>query len=99
MPPVGVRFLVEAQADVWAAEAWYRARSPAVAASFVREVRSAVARISQSPRAWPVVRRNARRYGLKRFPFGIIYRVEDSGVCVIAVAHAKRRFGYWRDRQ
>lgn len=99
MPPGGVRFLVEAQEEAWAAEAWYRARSPEAAAGFARELRRAVARITESPRTWPVIRRNARRYFLRRYPFRIVYRVEDSGVCVVAVAHAKRRFGYWRDRR
>lgn len=73
MPPAlaTVRFLVEAQEELWAAHEWYRLRSPTAARRFVRDIRRAVALIAASPRTWPVVRRNTRRYGLKRFPFSI----------------------------
>ena len=94
-----VRVLVEAQDEAWAAEAWYRRRSPAAADRFVRELRRAIALIAESAARWPLGRRNARRYVLRRFPFSVIYRIEDSGVCIVAIAHARRRFGYWRDRQ
>jgi plasmid stabilization system protein ParE len=94
-----VRFLVEAQEELWATHEWYRLRSPTAARRFAHEIRRAVALIAASPHTWPVLRRNTRRYVLKRFPFSIVYRVEDSRVCVVAVAHAKRRYGYWRDRE
>lgn len=94
----GVRFLLEARDEAWAAEAWYRYRSPAAADRFVRELRRAIVLIAESPTRWPALRRNARRYVLRRFPFSVVYRVEDSGVCIVAVAHAHRRAGYWRSR-
>ena len=94
-----VRVLVEAQDEAWAAEPWYRRRSPAAADNFIRELRRAVALIAESPTRWPPGRRNTRRYVLRRFPFSVAYRIEDSGVCIVAIAHARRRFGYWRDRE
>ncbi len=33
-----------------------------------------------------------------RFPYSIIFRVDSDRIYVIAVAHAKRRPGYWKDR-
>jgi hypothetical protein len=33
-----------------------------------------------------------------RFPFSLVYRVLESEVEVLAVAHGKRRPGYWRSR-
>ena len=35
---------------------------------------------------------------LKKFPFRIVYRSIGDRVLVVAIAHAKRRPGYWRDR-
>jgi plasmid stabilization system protein ParE len=96
---VSVRVLVEARQEAWAAEAWYRRRSPAAADRFVRELRRAIALIAESPTRWPSGRRNSRRYLLRGFPFSVVYRVEDYGVCVVAVAHLRRRAGYWRDRE
>ena len=49
-----VRVLVEAQDEAWAAEAWYRRRSPAAADRFVRELRRAIALIAESPARWPL---------------------------------------------
>jgi toxin ParE1/3/4 len=35
---------------------------------------------------------------IKRFPYQLIYRVEADTITVYAVAHLKRKPGYWRDR-
>jgi len=40
----------------------------------------------------------ARRYVFPRFPFSLIYPRRNDEVEVIAVAHGKRRPGYWRSR-
>jgi hypothetical protein len=39
-----------------------------------------------------------RRMVLRRFPFVIVFRAAPAGVEIIAVAHGRRRPGYWRDR-
>jgi hypothetical protein len=44
-------------------------------------------------------RRGARRYILHRFPYGIIYRLLGDDVLeILAIAHHKRRPGYWGRR-
>jgi len=35
---------------------------------------------------------------MRRFPFSIVYYVADDTIRIVAVAHAKRRPGYWRTR-
>lgn len=35
---------------------------------------------------------------LRSFPYLVLYRVGPDRVEIIAVAHAKRRPGYWEDR-
>jgi hypothetical protein len=40
-----------------------------------------------------------RRRLLTRFPYVVFYEVVDDAVEVIAVAHAKRRPGYWLHRR
>ena len=48
------------------------------------------------PEAWPPYRRSTRRYLLHRFPFSLVYRIDedDAVVYVVAVAHAKQRPEY-----
>jgi plasmid stabilization system protein ParE len=77
---------------------WYLERSLHAADSFLREAERAVAVIAGAPTIWPRFEAGARRYLLRRFPYGILYRQTRSGIEVIAVAHLKRRPGYWRHR-
>ncbi len=40
----------------------------------------------------------SRKFRVPRFPYNIVYRVRESDIYVVAVAHTRRRPGYWRDR-
>jgi hypothetical protein len=35
---------------------------------------------------------------LAKFPYSVIYKEKDEVILIVAVAHAKRRPGYWRGR-
>jgi plasmid stabilization system protein ParE len=98
VPARVVRLFPEAEAEVVANERWYGQRSPAAAEAFLAEVDDAIARIGEAPETWPRYRRDTRRFILRRFPFSVVYRIEDDGVYVVAVAHAKQRPEYWRRR-
>ena len=39
-----------------------------------------------------------RRRLLRRFPYGILYKEEESQIVIVAVMHLQRRPGYWRNR-
>jgi hypothetical protein len=39
-----------------------------------------------------------RRHRVRRFPYLVFYAVAPEEIRVVAIAHAKRRPGYWRDR-
>ena len=90
------RALVEAEA----AAQWYRERSPTAAERFSAELDQAETAILERPEAWPTGEQGTRRYLLHHFPFAVIYRVEESRILIVAVAHSRRRPGYWtRDEQ
>ena len=40
-----------------------------------------------------------RRFPLRRFPFSVIYQVKGEELRVIALAHQRRRPGYWSGRK
>ncbi|MGB7180710.1 MAG: type II toxin-antitoxin system RelE/ParE family toxin [Burkholderiaceae bacterium] len=40
-----------------------------------------------------------RRFPLRRFPYSIIYRIEDEHLRVLALAHQRRRPEYWQARK
>jgi plasmid stabilization system protein ParE len=43
--------------------------------------------------------RCTRRLLLPRFPYHVVYRLSPAEIVVVAVAHAKRRPGYWKRRR
>ena len=88
----------EALDEAEAAIEWYRRRSVRAAEMFVDELDRAIERIGDHPRQFPEYAFGARRMLLRRFPYLIIFRETAGGVEVIAVAHGRRRPGYWRDR-
>jgi plasmid stabilization system protein ParE len=98
MPQFAVEVHPLAADEAEAAERWYRERSETAAARFRRELDSAVERIAERPEAGAPYLEKSRRIPLRRFPFFIVYRFRQARIDVIAVAHARRRPGYWRKR-
>jgi len=33
-----------------------------------------------------------------RFPYHVVYRLEDDEIVILAIAHMKRRPGFWKHR-
>jgi len=81
-------------------EAWlrYRASDPVVASRFMAALDRAIEQIADHPERWPLYLHGTRRHLLRRFPFSVVYRVEVRSVLVVAIAHQRRRPGYWRRR-
>lgn len=88
----------KAIAEARAAREWYQARNVEVAEAFMAELDLAIERIEEAPRRWPPYLANTRRYLLRRFPFSVVFREANERVEVLAVAHARRRPGYWLGR-
>jgi plasmid stabilization system protein ParE len=93
-----VAFLPAAETDYREALAWYQARSPQAAAGFEAAVEVALRRIADAPEQWALCDDRHRFYVLRRYPYSIIYRVENGDVLVVAVAHARRSATYWHGR-
>ena len=88
----------EAEAELEQAAEFYRLRQTDLDEEFLAEIAAAFDRIVQFPHSAPAVGRGARRLVLSRFPYVIVYRVQGEQIRIYAVAHQKRRPGYWRKR-
>jgi hypothetical protein len=66
---------------------------------FLAAVERAFVGVVAAPHRWPQVDRRHHRYVLKRFPFSIFYRFNETEVVIVSVAHHKRRPGYWSHRR
>lgn len=94
-----VDFLPEARIDFDESFDWYAERSAEAASRFANAVDVALAAVAADPERFVPVDDRHRECPVKRFPFRIVYRVVGGSVLVVAVAHAKRRRGYWTERQ
>lgn len=66
---------------------------------FAGAVEQTLALITELPRAFPVLYEpDIRSAKVARFPYRVVDVVVGSNIDVVAIAHAKRRPGYWRDR-
>lgn len=53
-------------------------------------------RIAEAPLHGAADTEGVRRRHLKRFPYSVLYEVETATVTVLAVAHHRRKPGYWK---
>ena len=93
-----VRLHPEARAELREAHRWYYERSPLSAMAFAHAVDNAVSRIVEAPNQFPIAEHRTHKLVLQRFPFNIFYLPGDSEIVIVAVAHQKRRPGYWANR-
>src|SRR4051812_10228411 len=93
-----VRMIPLARREMMRAAQFYERRALGLGNRFLDDVRAGLLAILQFPAAHPLLVAPFRRKLLSDFPYALIYRVESDDVVVVAVAHFKRRPGYWRRR-
>jgi toxin ParE1/3/4 len=96
---VRVEFHRAADAELRAAATYYEDRAPGLGEQFLAEVESACSRLSEHQSLGPRLDPEHRRLSLRRFPFALIYRIKSSKLQIVAVAHRRRRPGYWMRRK
>ena len=99
----GFGFHPEAKAEFLAEVEWYDEREFGLGARFEIAVREAIDAAVDSPETWSVwpgwEREPAvRSKRVSGFPYRVVYFVTGEQLAVLAIAHAKRRPGYWRER-
>jgi hypothetical protein len=95
---VRISFHPEATAELEASADWYAECSPTAARDFCVAVDLALSNIEADPERFVRIDDRHRACSVQKFPFQIVFRHSGDRMYVVAVAHAKRRPGYWRDR-
>lgn len=78
---------------------YYESRLPGLGVDFKSEVDRSLGLLNGNPDIGAIVEAPYRRLMLRRFPFGVIYRTKGSMVRILAIAHQRRRPGYWKGRR
>ncbi len=98
-----LRLELEAVDEMEEAAGWYERRQRGLSARFLDEIERLQVKIAERPASYPrldlpVSDLVVRRALLTRFPFALVFLDRENEVRVLAVAHTKRRPGYWLNR-
>jgi plasmid stabilization system protein ParE len=86
----------EAERDIADAFLWYRERNQLVADTFRAQVFAIIERIAAAPLTRPADEHGNRHRVLRQFAYSVFYELTGETITVLAVAHHRRRPGYWR---
>lgn len=94
-----VRFHDEARLELIGQVGYYEAAREGLGEAFNAEVEAAVEAAARSPDSGLQYNFGTLRAVLKRFPFSVVYVVLPNEIVILAIAHFRKRPGYWRDRK
>ncbi len=95
---MNVILIPEAREEFFEAVEFYANESTIAAERFIHEFEEAINEIGLHPNRYRQVKGIYRVIPFDRFPYSLYYRVLGDVVRVNAVAHNKRKPGYWRKR-
>jgi plasmid stabilization system protein ParE len=89
-------------AETAEAARWYEAHRPGLGVDFLEALDDVVTRIAEMPRMGSPVPgvgdKAIRRLAVRRFPYHVIYLEVPDRLQILAIAHDRRRPGYWVGR-
>jgi len=93
------RFLPKAEIGLNDAVDYYESCQAGLGTDFLLKVHQTISRIVEYPDGWTEVSSNCRRCLTNRFPFEIIYSIQDDFILILAVANQHRHPDFWKNRQ
>ena len=79
--------------------AYYEGQRVGLGLDLRDEVEKAVRMLRRDPERWPLSKGSAlRKCPVARFSFNVLYREFEDRIWIAAIAHQKRRPGYWSRR-
>ena len=97
-----VRYVPEALAEYEAAATWYDDHSTGAGDELADAIERAESLIAETPWTWPQwpgARAGVRRYLIPGLLYSIAYEIVGDEIVILAVAHQRRRPGYWFSRK
>ena len=81
----------EAEDDLKEAFYWYEDKRTGLGYDFLLQVDAGINFIYRNPEIHSIEYKGTRKHLIKRFPYKIIYLVEEEKIIILAVMHGKRR--------
>jgi len=95
---MNLRFLPAAREELDAAASYLEDRVVGLGDEFLDDVERTGTLLSQFSQIGRRLDSMHRAVPLQRFSFNLVYRIADGEAVIVAVAHKRRRPGYWRPR-
>jgi plasmid stabilization system protein ParE len=99
---LSVRISQEADAEMAEAARWYQRQRTGLGTEFLDAIDTTVSHIAETPRLGSLVPgvsdQAIRRRAVQRFPYHVVYIELSDQLQILAVAHDRRRPGYWVGR-
>lgn len=96
--PRSVEYYPEARLEIIDTFNWYDEKALGLGLEFLNEVHIAESEIARNPELGQIYESGTKRFLLNRFPLALIYLATEKNLQNIAVAHCKRKPGYWKKR-
>lgn len=87
-----------AESDFTESLCWYAERDILAANDFEQEFQRVITELQTDPESYPLYDDPYRFILMRKFPFRVIFRMDENSVIVMAVAHASRSPDYWQTR-
>jgi len=65
---------------------------------FSKEIYATINRICEYPYAWEKIDTKTRRSLANKFPYGVLYRISNNEILIMAVMNLHRMPNYWKKR-
>jgi len=88
----------EAELDINEARQWYEAERIGLGDELIDAVDEVLARVQRAPRLYAKVFQELRLALVRRFPYAVVYRIDDDQITVVAVYHMHRDPRGWQSR-
>jgi plasmid stabilization system protein ParE len=92
------RFLSAAEEEMSEAAEFYEAATVGLGRDYLDDIEQVIYTLRIHPEIGTPLGGELRRMLLHRFPFSLIYSVENDAILIVSVAHHRQRPGYWRSR-
>jgi len=78
---------------------YYELEFSGLGKKFREEIKKAIELIVEHPESWSIERGDVRKGLLHKFPYKLLYSIEEDHIFVIAVAHQHRKPDYWIENE